>query len=101
MFHKKEKIEGRGRTNVRFYFLCISNAWIPISFRIRMKKNAVQNIEIYNCLIDCFSLFPSRFKVIVSSALENATSLADGFRRQEYNLNLDALKNFQILLAKF
>jgi hypothetical protein len=37
----------------------------------------------------------------VSSALENATSLADGFRRQEYNLNLDALKNFQILLAKF
>jgi hypothetical protein len=65
-----------------------------------MKLNAIQNMEIYDSFYIFFPLFPYRFKVIVSSALENETSLAGGFR-QEYNLNRAALKNFQIFLAKF
>ena len=54
----------------------------------------IQNIGIYDILI-----FPYRFTVIMSTALQNAPGLADGFRRKEYNLNL-AVKDSQIFLRQ-
>ncbi len=55
------------------------------------KSAMIQNEDLnlrFSQMLIFFSLFPYRFMFIMSTVRENALSLADGFNRKEYNLNL-------------
>ncbi len=72
--------------------------------RSKWSKMQIQNFGIYGSLtywyfsIISLQIYSQHIKRW--SALQNAASLADGFRRKKYNLNLAVKKNSQIFLRQ-